>query len=91
MSLTEMRLAEEAKELVSQFNFTNRKPKKQEQLQQAKDLYKRIFYDKKFKRDKSRDLNLVFDNNIFAKITSCTKCAKTAYEALRMFSNWVLE
>lgn len=91
MSILERKLAEEAKVLVSQFNFESRKPRKASQLEEAKQLYKRIFFDKNFKRDKSKNMKMVFNNNIFIKITSCTKCAKTAYNALSNFADWVLD
>lgn len=91
MAAQEEKLAEEAKRLVSSFNFSTRKPSKKKELQEAKDLYRKIFYEKDFTQDKSKSMSLDFNNDIFSKVTSCSRCAKSVYEQLKKFSDWVLE
>lgn len=91
MSVTEDRLAEQARYLAAQFNFNTMKPKDQSQLEEAKELYRTIFYDKTFVVDKAKNMQLYFDNNLFIKVTSCNKCAKRVYEKLLEFSKWVLD
>lgn len=90
MSRTEEILAVEARQLASTFNFETRKPKKPEDINAAKILYKEIFYDKAFYRVKTKNYQFHFDAKVFSKVSSCTKCAKHIHIQLRDFADRVL-
>ena len=88
---TENQLAEAARNLVLQFDFGSRKPRLDSQLKEAQVLYREIFYVKTFAKVKSNSFRFGFDQDAYAKVTTCTKCAKRIYLRLQAFANVVLD
>jgi len=88
---TEEKLAEEARNLVSQFDFGTRLPRLDTQLREAQLLYREIFYVKTFSKVKSKTFQFGFDQDAYGKVTTCTRCAKRIYLRLQAFAEAVLD
>lgn len=91
MNKNEKELAEAARELVLQFNFETRTAIKKPQVKEAQTLYRAIFYEKAFLKNKSRTFQFHFFIKKYQKMTVCKRCAKSIYEQLKEFSDIVLE
>lgn len=86
----ELKLAKLCQLITNRYNFANAMPYSQGDVDKARKLYKKIFYNEDFDKKIYKNKNLVFDADSIGGIYTCNRCCRAIFGHLKVFAHNVI-